>query len=91
LFYVESLGPGSVLEDRKCEACGRSGHPATFQIQFGGNAYHKETLDEVDNDHDEDDEDDSNNDDDDEDDDNASVNSSGQAIPSKKKSWNVGR
>ncbi|KAK0893236.1 hypothetical protein LTR91_017569 [Friedmanniomyces endolithicus] len=31
----------------KCDACNRSGHPATFQIQFQGKPYHPQTLEEV--------------------------------------------
>ncbi|TKA59233.1 hypothetical protein B0A55_11733, partial [Friedmanniomyces simplex] len=31
----------------KCDACNRSGHPATFQIQFQGKPYHPQTLKEV--------------------------------------------
>ena len=31
----------------KCDACNRSGHPATFQIQFQGIPYHLDTLEEV--------------------------------------------
>ncbi len=30
-----------------CAACNRRGHPATWQIQFKGKPYHKETLEEV--------------------------------------------
>lgn len=32
-----------------CEACGRSNHPATYQIRFDGIPYNPTTLDEVDN------------------------------------------
>ena len=34
------------MRDR-CDACNRSGHPATYQIQFQGIPYHKETLEEI--------------------------------------------
>ena len=37
-----------------CDACNRSGHPATFQIQFQGKPYHLENLEEVNNDADDD-------------------------------------
>jgi len=88
IFYVEGLGLGDENEGRKCDACNRTGHPATFVVQFGGKAYSKETLDEIDNDHDEDDDDD---DDDDNGGDDASVDSQGRSIPSEKTSWYVGR
>jgi len=43
----------------KCEACNRSNHVPTWEIQFRGNPYHPDTLDEVagNDDDDEDDED----------------------------------
>lgn len=31
----------------KCDACNRSGHPATFEIQFHGRPYHPDTLEEI--------------------------------------------
>lgn len=34
----------------KCDACNRSGHPATYQIQFQGRPYRRDTLDPVDQD-----------------------------------------
>lgn len=37
----------------KCDACNRSGHPATWEIQFQGKPYHRETLEDVANDDDE--------------------------------------
>ncbi|KAL9018032.1 MAG: hypothetical protein Q9185_004634 [Variospora sp. 1 TL-2023] len=30
--------------DQKCEACGRSGHPAKHQLTFQGKPYHRESL-----------------------------------------------
>ncbi|CAK4030176.1 Hypothetical predicted protein [Lecanosticta acicola] len=41
----------------KCDACNRSGHPATFEIQFQGLPYDPSTLEELDHDDDDDDED----------------------------------
>lgn len=31
----------------KCDACNRSGHPATYEIQFQGKPYHRLTLEDV--------------------------------------------
>lgn len=31
----------------KCDACNRSGHPATYEVRFEGKPYHKETLEPV--------------------------------------------
>lgn len=42
----------------KCDACNRSGHPATYEVQFQGKPYHRETLDEVATNDDDEDEDD---------------------------------
>lgn len=59
----------------KCDACNRSGHPATYQIQFQGKPYHPHTLEEVgdrdEHDPDEDDEDASSSDEDGDQDDDA--------------------
>jgi hypothetical protein len=81
-----AITPSDEHEGTKCDACGRTNHPATFELQFSGKAYYKDTLDEVDNDHgddeDEDDEDNSST---------VSVNSKGQEIPGTEVSWYVGR
>lgn len=50
------LGIGFDLQD-KCDACGRSNHPATWRIRFVGKPYHPETLEDVDNEEDSDDDD----------------------------------
>ena len=42
--------------DHKCDACNRSGHPATNQLTFSGNPYNRDTLENL-NDDDDDDED----------------------------------
>jgi hypothetical protein len=62
-----------------CEACGRLSHPATFEIRFDGNAYNKESLDDIDNEL---------SDDEDED---VSVNSKGQELPPSSTCYSVGR
>lgn len=36
------------LHDR-CDACNRSGHPATYEVQFQGRPYHPDTLEDVEN------------------------------------------
>ncbi|KAL8661853.1 MAG: hypothetical protein Q9202_005211 [Teloschistes flavicans] len=33
--------------DQKCEACGRSGHPAKHQLIFSGKPYHRKSLESV--------------------------------------------
>lgn len=42
----------------KCDACNRTGHPATSEVQFQGKPYNRNTLEDVDKDNDEEDEDD---------------------------------
>lgn len=36
-----------VLLHDKCDACNRSGHPATYEVQFQGKPYHLATLEDV--------------------------------------------
>ena len=49
--------PGGALRD-KCDACNRSSHPATYEIQFQKKPYHRDTLEDVDNNDDDDEDDD---------------------------------
>ncbi|KAL8846426.1 MAG: hypothetical protein Q9221_008486 [Calogaya cf. arnoldii] len=35
------------LFDQKCEACGRSGHPAKHQLTFSGKPYHRDSLEDI--------------------------------------------
>ncbi|KAJ1337509.1 DUF4211 domain-containing protein [Microdochium nivale] len=73
--------------NNNCEACGRSGHPATFRIIFQGSAYHKDTLDDVESDSDADESDD---DDDNDDDDARSRDSQGMPLQPTSREWHVG-
>lgn len=41
--------------DQKCEACGRTGHPAKHQLVFSGKPYHRESLEDISSDDDSDD------------------------------------
>ena len=67
--------------EKKCDACNRSGHPASFRIEFSGKAYNHYSLEPV-----SDDEDDS-----DEADDAVSHDERGNPIPSADKQYFVGR
>jgi hypothetical protein len=62
----------------KCEACGRSGHPATWKIKFDGQPYYKDTLEDVESDSD------------DSGSDTGSVDTQGNALPSASREWVVG-
>ena len=66
-----------------CEACGRSGHPATRKMIFQGSPYHKDTLQEVDSDSD-------TNEDEGEDDDKASVDTQGMPLAPTSREWRLG-
>lgn len=44
--------PFSLRDGRSCDACNKSGHPATFDIRFHGDPYYLETLDPVSDDED---------------------------------------
>ncbi|KAI0166600.1 hypothetical protein GGR57DRAFT_447245 [Xylariaceae sp. FL1272] len=76
---------GTRILPENCEACGRSGHPATWEIEFSGTPYHKDTLQEVESE--DDDKSDAN---DGDSDDNASVDTQGMPLPPQGKRWNVG-
>ncbi|KAK8136689.1 hypothetical protein PG984_004629 [Apiospora sp. TS-2023a] len=76
------MDAGDAGKYETCEACGRSGHPATWRIEFQGTPYRKETLDEI--------ESDSDSDSDSDDDDHASVDSQGNSLPPTNKQWVVG-
>ncbi|KAK7966957.1 uncharacterized protein PG986_001234 [Apiospora aurea] len=58
------MDAGDAGKYETCEACGRSGHPATWRIEFQGSPYRKETLDEIESDTDSDSDFDSDEDDD---------------------------
>ena len=80
----------------KCDACNRTGHPATSEVQFQGKPYNRNTLDEVGKDDDDDDEDD---DDDDESSDSEGDTSGdrpdydaqGREVPPANRVWYVGK
>jgi hypothetical protein len=78
----------------KCDACNRSGHPATREVQFQGKPYNRQTLDEVarnDSDSD-DDKDDSGSDSAGETaDDRPAYDASGREVPPANKTWYVGK
>ncbi|KAL8636933.1 MAG: hypothetical protein Q9226_009185, partial [Calogaya cf. arnoldii] len=40
--------------DQKCEACGRSGHPAKHQLTFSGKPYHRDSLEDISSDEEDD-------------------------------------
>lgn len=46
----QELGAGFKTDFEHCQACGRSGHPATWSISFQGKPYNNKTLDEVESD-----------------------------------------
>ncbi len=78
IFYDREL---PIAEGDKCDACNRSGHPAKFQVQFGGKSYHRENLEDVsDASEDESDEDDA-----------KSHDSQGRSIPDSETLYFVGR
>lgn len=53
----QELGTGALATQfENCQACGRSGHPATWSISFQGKPYDSKTLDEVESDSEDEDE-----------------------------------
>ena len=67
------LLPGS--EENVCHACGRTNHPASYQVTFSGKAYYSKTLDDVEDDSDEED---------------GSTDMNGNPIASTSRRWLVG-
>jgi len=89
----EALDSDAVEMHNTCDACNRTGHPATFQVQFQGRPYHALTLEEVapyDDDDDDDDASDSGSDNNPRSD-NANYNATGQKIAPEAKIYYVGR
>lgn len=43
---LEAQPTSSLFHDR-CDACNRSGHPATWEVQFRGMPYEKNTLEDL--------------------------------------------
>lgn len=81
----------------KCDACNRTGHPATREVQFQGKPYHRQTLDEVGKD-DTDSDDEEDNDDDSSSDsagetaaDRPAYDAQGRVVPPANKVWYVGK
>ncbi|KFY11985.1 hypothetical protein V492_04161 [Pseudogymnoascus sp. VKM F-4246] len=83
-FHEEDISAGGEGEGRKCDACGRSNHPAKFKIQLMGKPYFQDTLEDVEDS-------DADSDDEDEDSDTASVNSKGQKVLSADTEFYLGR
>lgn len=48
-FDVIDRGAAEHWMRDKCDACKRTNHPATFEIQFIGKPYHRDTLEDIDN------------------------------------------
>jgi hypothetical protein len=44
MFVAHELPRGDLRELTSCEACGRSGHPATWVVQFTGAAYYRKNT-----------------------------------------------
>jgi hypothetical protein len=78
----------------KCDACNRSGHPATRQVQFQGKPYNRQTLEEVgkdDSDEDEDDDESGSDSAGETADDRTARDAQGRVVPPVNKIWYVGK
>jgi hypothetical protein len=92
VLLIRDLLPGEgidVLGEAKCEACNHRKHTPSFALQFTGKAYHKNTLEEVDQESS--DEDSNDNDEDSQDSDKVSVDENHKTLPSEDKQWFAGR
>lgn len=86
---IDRNSDGNWMRD-KCDACNRSGHPATFEVQFQGRPYHSDTLEEVAG-RDDTTSDDSGDDEDDDGDDQNARDADGRAIEAEDKIFYVGK
>ncbi|KAI9709491.1 MAG: hypothetical protein M1820_003251 [Bogoriella megaspora] len=86
-YFELFQGSGALLHD-KCEACNRSGHPATWQIRLNGKPYHEATLEEVEQENEEDDEDEG---EEEEEGGKQDYDSKGRPIPKESVPYNVGK
>jgi hypothetical protein len=75
----------------KCDACNRSGHPATREVQFQGKPYNRQTLDEVGKDDDDDDSGDDSDSAGETKDDRPAYDAQGRQVPPANKVWYVGK
>ncbi|KAK7742086.1 hypothetical protein SLS53_004672 [Cytospora paraplurivora] len=83
-FETVELGTGHLAtEFEKCQACGRSNHPATWAIQFKGKAYDSWTLDEIEKESDSEDSEDS-------DEESTDYDADGNSLPPEDKQFFVG-
>lgn len=83
--HLVTEGPDEMFLD--CDACNRTNHPARYEFKFSGQAYHKDTLEPID---DEDDDEDSNAGANNADD-TASYDQQGHLLPSTHRTYNLGR
>ncbi|GME44463.1 putative transcription factor iiic-like protein [Neofusicoccum parvum] len=81
ILVTEIAGTSRFLLEDHCGACNRRNHPATFDIQFAGKAYDRDTLSDVDSSSDSEDGDD---------DDDASYDADGNPIPPDSTVFHVG-
>jgi hypothetical protein len=84
-ILVDTSSNDSALRD-KCDACNRSGHPATFMIRFLNKPYDKETLEAITERDDDDDDDDSDSQSESQD-----YDSKGRIVPSESTEFFVGK
>lgn len=74
-----------------CDACNRTNHPARYEFQFSGHAYHPDTLEPLDEDVDDDDDDEEEEESENEDNDKASYDLNGHLLPTSARKFNLGR
>lgn len=77
------------MGEAKCQPCNHRNHKPSYVLRFSGKAYHKATLEEVEEEKDSEDEEEE--EDSEEEEDKASVNSQGQKLPSQERTWCSGK
>ena len=79
------------IGEEKCMACNRSGHPATYQIQFTGRPYDPRTLEPLEQDGDDEDSDEDDDNSADSDNPREEYDHKSRLVPPESKCYNVGR
>jgi len=84
LAVREIMDPARSIIYNRCEACNRSGHPATFELQFQGKPYMQDTLEDIENDEEDDDDENDN-------DERSEYDNKGRKVPPEHTIYHVGQ
>ena len=89
-MQVNYLGQGDDEFFLNCDACNRTNHPARYEFKFAGHAYHKDTLEPIDEDAEDEESEEGDEEASDEEADTASYDQAGHLLPSTRVAFNLG-